>query len=41
MKLRRKLHWNPKMEQFVNDEEANKTLSRPQRQPYGTNYISM
>jgi myo-inositol 2-dehydrogenase / D-chiro-inositol 1-dehydrogenase len=41
MKLPRKLYWNPKTELFINDEEANKTLSRPQRQPYGTNYISI
>lgn len=41
MKLPRKLYWNPKKEQFVNDDEANKMLSRPQRAPYGTSHIKM
>jgi predicted dehydrogenase len=41
MKLGRKLNWNPILEQFVNDKEANSMISRPQRSPYGTNYISM
>ena len=39
MKLDRKLYWDPIKEQFVNDREANSMLSRPQRHPYGTNYI--
>jgi len=39
MKLPRKLYWNPNAERFMNDDEANKMLSRPQRFPYGTNYI--
>jgi myo-inositol 2-dehydrogenase / D-chiro-inositol 1-dehydrogenase len=39
MKLGRKLQWDPKKERFVNDEEANKLLSRPQRRPYGTQYV--
>ncbi|WP_026262368.1 Gfo/Idh/MocA family protein [Spirosoma panaciterrae] len=34
MKLNRKLYWDPKKEQFKNDPEANKLLSRPQRAPY-------
>ncbi len=34
MKLKRKLSWDPVNERFKNDEEANKYLSRPQRQPY-------
>lgn len=34
MKLNRKLYWNPEKEQFVNDPEANKLLSRPQRKAY-------
>ncbi len=34
MKLGRKLYWNPKIEKFVNDDEANSMLSRPQRPPY-------
>ena len=39
MKIPRKLEWNPKTEMFVNDNEANAFLSRPQRKPYGTNYV--
>lgn len=39
MQLPRKLNWNPKTERFVNDDEANSMLSRPQRYPYGTNYV--
>lgn len=34
MKLKRKLYWDPKKEQFKNDDEANKMLSRPQRKGY-------
>jgi predicted dehydrogenase len=34
MKLKRKVYWNPEKEQFTNDEEANKMLSRTQRKPY-------
>ncbi|MBD0276915.1 MAG: Gfo/Idh/MocA family oxidoreductase [Flavisolibacter sp.] len=34
MKLNRKLYWDPKTEKFKNDDEANKMLSRPQREPY-------
>lgn len=41
MKLPRKLYWDPQKEQFVKDEQANKMLSRPQRYPYGTNYIDL
>jgi len=41
MKLGRKLNWDPETELFVNDDEANKMLSRPQRFPYGTNYITI
>ena len=32
--LQRKLHWTPKKEQFVGDDEANKLLSRPRRKGY-------
>ncbi len=39
MKLSGKLHWNPDKEQFINNKEANAMLSRPQRRPYGTDYI--
>ena len=41
MKLGRKLQWNPDAELFVNDDEANKMLSRSQRFPYGTSYIKV
>ncbi len=34
MKLNRKLYWDPKKEEFKNDAEANKMLSRPQRKKY-------
>jgi predicted dehydrogenase len=34
MVLKRKLYWDPVMERFKNDEEANSMLSRPQRAPY-------
>ena len=36
MKLKRKIYWDPKKEQFKNDDEANKMLSRPQRKDYET-----
>ena len=32
--LGRKLQWDPKAERFVNDDEANKLLSRPRREGY-------
>jgi predicted dehydrogenase len=34
MVLKRKLTWDPVMERFKNDDEANSMLSRPQRAPY-------
>lgn len=34
MKLKRKVYWDPKTEKFKNDDEANKLLSRPQREAY-------
>jgi predicted dehydrogenase len=34
MKLNRKIYWDPAKEQFKNDAEANKMLSRSQRSPY-------
>ena len=34
MKLKRKIYWDPEKEQFKNDDEANRMLSRPQRSPY-------
>jgi len=39
MKLGRKLTWDPVREVFVGDEQANAMRSRPQRKPYGTNYV--
>lgn len=39
MKLGRKLTWDPAKEEFVNDPEANSHLSRPQRRPWGTDYV--
>ena len=41
MKLGRILTWNPEKELFINDNEANSMLSRPQREPYGTVNIEM
>lgn len=35
MKLPRRLQWAPLHERFVNDDQANAMLSRPQRTPYG------
>ncbi|MCQ2393766.1 MAG: Gfo/Idh/MocA family oxidoreductase [Kiritimatiellae bacterium] len=35
MKLGRELIWDPKTEHFVNDAEAERTLSRPERGDYG------
>ncbi|MEZ4774945.1 MAG: Gfo/Idh/MocA family oxidoreductase [Bacteroidia bacterium] len=40
MKLGRKLNWDPARERFINDDAANSMLSRPQRYPYGTDYIN-
>ncbi|HLN20647.1 MAG TPA: Gfo/Idh/MocA family oxidoreductase [Bacteroidales bacterium] len=39
MKLERKLKWDPGKEKFINDDEANKMLARPERAPYGTSHI--
>ncbi|NCI51422.1 Gfo/Idh/MocA family oxidoreductase [Sediminibacterium roseum] len=36
-----KLYWDPTTEKFKSNVEANKLLSRPQRYPYGTNYIKV
>jgi len=35
MKLARPLNWDVKTERFVNDDQANAMLSRPERAPYG------
>jgi predicted dehydrogenase len=34
MKLKRKIYWDPKKEQFKNDAEANSMLARPERAAY-------
>jgi len=34
MLLERKLQWDPQKEEFVNDPEANRLLSRPMRAPW-------
>jgi predicted dehydrogenase len=34
MKTKRRLHWDPAKERFINDDAANAMLSRPQRPPY-------
>tara|TARA_B100001175_G_C19512196_1_gene644602 strand:- start:3316 stop:4692 length:1377 start_codon:yes stop_codon:yes gene_type:complete len=39
MKIPRKLEWDSKAEKFINDDEANALLARPQRNPYGTNQL--
>lgn len=39
MKLGTKLYWDPEKEVFKDNVEANKLLARPQRYPYGTNYV--
>jgi len=41
MQFDRKLDWNPDTELFINDDEANKMLSRSQRKPYGTDSIKV
>jgi predicted dehydrogenase len=39
MKVPGILKWNPKTERFVDNDLANSMLSRPQRYPYGTDFI--
>ena len=39
--IAKEIELDPIKERFINDEEANKMLSRTQRKPYGTNYIKM
>lgn len=41
MKIPHKLHWDSKNEKFINDDQANALLRRPQRKPYGTNYLKV
>ena len=33
--------WDPVKEKFIGNEAANSMLSRPQRSPYGTDFIKM
>ena len=40
IRLGRRLHWDLEAQQFVNDAEANKMLSRPQRAPYTYEMVS-
>jgi len=39
MKLPGKLYWDPQKERFINNDAANAMLSRPQRYPWGTQFI--
>jgi predicted dehydrogenase len=39
MRLGRTLKWDPEKERFLNDEQANGMLARPQRAPYGTDAV--
>jgi predicted dehydrogenase len=40
LRLGRKLQWDPKNEQFVNDAEANKWVAREMRSGYGYDFIA-
>lgn len=40
MKLPGKLYWDPQKERFINNDAANEQLSRPQRFPYGTDFVT-
>ncbi|MCD6353914.1 MAG: Gfo/Idh/MocA family oxidoreductase [Prolixibacteraceae bacterium] len=39
MKIPGVLNWDPKAERFIDNDAANARLSRPQRYPYGTDYV--
>jgi hypothetical protein len=41
MHLNRKLKFNPEKERFIDDNQANKLLARPQRYPYGTDFLDI
>jgi myo-inositol 2-dehydrogenase / D-chiro-inositol 1-dehydrogenase len=41
MKIPGILQWDPKTERFINNDQANSLLSRPQRYPYGTNHVKV
>jgi myo-inositol 2-dehydrogenase / D-chiro-inositol 1-dehydrogenase len=40
MKIPGVLRWNPQDERFIDNDLANSMLSRPQRYPYGTDYVN-
>jgi myo-inositol 2-dehydrogenase/D-chiro-inositol 1-dehydrogenase len=39
MKTEGKLYWDPVHERFIDNDRANALLQRPQRHPYGTDYV--
>jgi predicted dehydrogenase len=39
MKVDGKLHWDPVHERFIDNDQANAMVERPQRYPYGTNFV--
>lgn len=41
MKIPGVLKWDPKKEKFIDNDEANSMLSRPQRAPYGTSHVKV
>ena len=41
MKIPGILRWDPETERFIDNDLANSMLSRPQRFPYGTNYVDL
>ncbi len=40
VRMKRPLKWNPAREQFVDDPEADRWLSRPMRPPYDLTFIA-
>ena len=40
MQVSEKLEWDPINERFINNDAANALLRRPQRYPYGTDYVT-
>lgn len=41
MKVPGLLKWDPRQERFIGNDQANSMLRRPQRRPYGTDYIEI
>jgi myo-inositol 2-dehydrogenase/D-chiro-inositol 1-dehydrogenase len=41
MKIPGTLSWDPEKEKFIGNDAANSMLSRPQRAPYGTDYVNI